>query len=134
MVRVLTSPKPELASPRYGFGFVVGPEPGVVGHSGGFVGVAANVDLFLDDGYTAILLSNDRVPLKPVVRRVRELVLGSAAAGASSQARELVGQVPATFHDKVMLQAGRRRKRMRFARPSGSRISATPKRTARNPS
>ncbi len=81
MVRVLTTPKP--ASPEYGYGFTVDPEGGVVGHSGGFVGTSTNMDLFLEDGYTAIVLSNyGRSGMMSIVNRMRELVSEPAAAPA----------------------------------------------------
>ncbi|MBD0320780.1 MAG: beta-lactamase family protein, partial [Gemmatimonadetes bacterium] len=75
MVRVLTTPKPELSSPEYGYGFTAD-RPGIVGHSGGYVGTSTNVDLFLEDGYTAIMLSNYAQTGMPVVARMRELVRG----------------------------------------------------------
>jgi CubicO group peptidase (beta-lactamase class C family) len=79
MVRVLTTPKP--ASPEYGYGFTVDPEGGVVGHSGGFEGTSTNMDLFLEDGYTAIVLSNyGRSGMMSIVNRMRELVREPAAA------------------------------------------------------
>jgi CubicO group peptidase (beta-lactamase class C family) len=79
MVRVLTTPKS--ASPEYGYGFTVDPEGGVVGHSGGFEGTSTNMDLFLEDGYTAIVLSNyGRSGMMSIVNRMRELVREPAAA------------------------------------------------------
>jgi CubicO group peptidase (beta-lactamase class C family) len=79
MVRVLTTPKP--ASPEYGYGFTVDPEGGVVGHSGGFEGTSTNMDLFLEDGYTAIVLSNySRSGMRSIVNRMRELVTEPAPA------------------------------------------------------
>ena len=75
MVRVLTTPKPELSSPEYGYGFTAD-RPGIAGHSGGYVGTSTNVDLFLEDGYTAIMLSNYGQSGMPVVERMRELVRG----------------------------------------------------------
>jgi CubicO group peptidase (beta-lactamase class C family) len=60
MVRTLTTPKPEIGSPNYGYGFRIRGEPGdrVVGHSGGFSGVSSNLDIYLDSGFVAIVLSN----------------------------------------------------------------------------
>jgi CubicO group peptidase (beta-lactamase class C family) len=72
MVRVLTTPKPEVGSPRYGYGFTV--EGARVGHSGGFPGVSNNVDIFMDSGYTAIVLSNYSRSGMPIVERMRVLV------------------------------------------------------------
>jgi CubicO group peptidase (beta-lactamase class C family) len=74
MVRVLTTPKPEIASPEYGYGFTVNPARGFVGHSGGYSGVSNNVDIFLDNGYTAVVLSNQGRSGRPIVERMRDLV------------------------------------------------------------
>jgi CubicO group peptidase (beta-lactamase class C family) len=78
MVRVLTTPKP--ASPEYGYGFTVDPEHRIVGHSGGFQGTSTNMDIFLEDGYTAIVLSNYGRAGMSIVNRMRELVSEPAAA------------------------------------------------------
>jgi CubicO group peptidase (beta-lactamase class C family) len=78
MVRVLTTPKP--ASPEYGYGFTVDAKRGIVGHSGGFQGTSTNMDLFLEDGYTAIVLSNYGRSGMSIVDRMRELVRGPVAA------------------------------------------------------
>jgi CubicO group peptidase (beta-lactamase class C family) len=70
------SPKPELKSPGYGFGFLVRgtPDDRVVGHSGGFPGISSNLDMFLDSGYTAIVLSNYDGAARPVSSKMRELI------------------------------------------------------------
>ena len=70
------SAKPELSSPEYGFGFGVrgSPDDRIVGHGGGFAGISANLDMFLDSGYTAIVLSNVDRGVQPVVEKIRELV------------------------------------------------------------
>jgi hypothetical protein len=49
-----------------------------VGHSGGFQGTSTNMDLFLEDGYTAIVLSNYGRSGMSIVDRMRELVRGPA--------------------------------------------------------
>jgi len=70
------SSKPELNSPGYGFGFLVRGEPDdrVVGHSGGFAGISANLDMFLDSGYTAIVMSNYDGAARPVSSKMQELI------------------------------------------------------------
>ena len=73
MVRVLTTPKPELSSPEYGYGFTTD-APGRVGHSGGYEGTSNNVDIFLDSGYTAIVLSNYGTSARTISERMRTLV------------------------------------------------------------
>jgi CubicO group peptidase (beta-lactamase class C family) len=76
MVRTLTTPKPEIGSPEYGYGFTVDAQRGIVGHSGGYSGTSNNVDIFLEEGYTAIVLSNRGGAGRPIVARMRELVRG----------------------------------------------------------
>lgn len=80
-VRLLTTPKPLLASPGYGFGFTVDPARGVVGHSGGYRGITANLDIFMGGGYTAVVLSNHGGAGFPIVERIRELVPKPRAEG-----------------------------------------------------
>ena len=74
MVRTLTTPKPEIGSPEYGYGFTVDPRRGIVGHSGGYAGTSNNVNIFLDEGYTAVVLANQGRAGRPIVERMRELV------------------------------------------------------------
>lgn len=73
-VDMLLAPKPELNSPRYGFGFGIDPETRIAGHSGGFMGISSNLDLFLGEGYTAVVLSNYGGASQPVVEKIRRLV------------------------------------------------------------
>lgn len=56
--RLLTTPKPELNSPNYGYGFGINAAAGSFGHSGGFPGISSNLDMFRDSGWTAIVMSN----------------------------------------------------------------------------
>lgn len=60
----------------YGMGFVVAGEPGhrIVGHSGGFPGISANLDIFTDSGFTAVVLSNYDNAARVVSDKFRELV------------------------------------------------------------
>jgi CubicO group peptidase (beta-lactamase class C family) len=69
----LLSAKPHLGSPRYGFGFAADAESGIAGHSGGFLGVGANLDMFLDSGWTGVVLSNYTGGALAVAMRMREL-------------------------------------------------------------
>jgi CubicO group peptidase (beta-lactamase class C family) len=77
-VALLTSPKREFGSDRYGFGFDVSTERRSVGHAGGSLGVSNNVEMFLGSGWTAIVLANCTTPgfevSAPVVEKVRGLV------------------------------------------------------------
>jgi CubicO group peptidase (beta-lactamase class C family) len=67
--------KPELKSPGYGYGFEVEADGRIVGHGGGFVGVQTKLDMYPDGDYTAIVLSNYSGGARPVVYRIRELLL-----------------------------------------------------------
>ena len=73
-VEQLLSPKPELNSPRYGFGFSIDPDRRIAGHTGGYFGIGANLDMFLDQGYTAVILSNYTFAFEPVFWKIRRLV------------------------------------------------------------
>ncbi|HEX2204398.1 MAG TPA: serine hydrolase domain-containing protein [Longimicrobium sp.] len=81
-LRLLTTPKPELRSPRYGYGFEILGEVGAVGHSGGTEGVSTNLDLFMEDGVVAVVLSNLSHGAEPVLMRVRDLVTATRAPAA----------------------------------------------------
>jgi CubicO group peptidase (beta-lactamase class C family) len=70
------SAKPEQNSPNYGFGFSIRGTEGnrIVGHGGGFPGINSNLDMFLDSGYTAIVMSNYSSGATPIADKMRELV------------------------------------------------------------
>ncbi|HEX8243066.1 MAG TPA: serine hydrolase domain-containing protein, partial [Longimicrobium sp.] len=58
-VRTLTTPKPELQSARYGYGFGLTEQPlRIIGHNGGKPGVFAQLDIYPQAGYTTVLLMN----------------------------------------------------------------------------
>jgi CubicO group peptidase (beta-lactamase class C family) len=76
------SAKPGLGSPGYGYGFEVEEGGRVVGHGGSFVGAQTKLDLFPTGDYTAVVLSNLSQAARPVVAKVRSLVL---ANGSGSQ-------------------------------------------------
>ncbi len=71
---LLTTPKPDVNSPNYGYGFGVDPETGIVGHSGGFPGISSNLDIFKGTGYVAVVMSNYGGASQPVVEKIRTLV------------------------------------------------------------
>src|SRR5215216_2343405 len=71
---LLTTPKPDVHSAEYGYGFSVDSETRVVGHSGGFPGISSNLDIFKGTGYVAVVLSNYGGASQPVVERIRALV------------------------------------------------------------
>ncbi len=73
-VKLLTSPKPELSSPGYGYGFIIEDNGAIAGHGGGFEGISSNLDMFLENGYTAVVMSNYGGASFPVFRKIRELI------------------------------------------------------------
>jgi len=72
---LLLSPKPELNSPDYGYGFSIDSARAIVGHGGGFPGISSNLDLFRRTGHVAVVLSNYGWASFPVVARMQALVL-----------------------------------------------------------
>jgi CubicO group peptidase (beta-lactamase class C family) len=77
--RQMTTPKPELASPNYGYGFQVGAGGRIAGHSGGFPGINSQLDIYLDDVYTVVVMSNYSGGAQPVMDKTRELLLAGRA-------------------------------------------------------
>lgn len=74
MVETMTTAKPELGSPYYGYGFSVHPKRALFGHSGGLVGASANLDMTVaPDGWTIIVLANDLSMRAPVIK-ARQLI------------------------------------------------------------
>jgi CubicO group peptidase (beta-lactamase class C family) len=81
----MTTPKPAVNSPRYGYGFQLNPQLGIVGHSGGFPGISSNLDIFKGTGYVAVVMANYGDAGQPVVDKVRALVRARTGAGAGVQ-------------------------------------------------
>jgi len=73
-VDILTSPKPELSSPQYGYGFGVGVQEGVFGHNGGFPGINSDLTIYREGGWTIAVMSNYSMAAQPVVERAKELI------------------------------------------------------------
>ena len=71
----LWSAKPELNSPDYGFGFGVGRDVlgRSAGHTGGFIGIASGLDIYIDTGWTVVVLSNVDGGMSPVAQKLREV-------------------------------------------------------------
>jgi CubicO group peptidase (beta-lactamase class C family) len=92
-VRLITTPKPEVGSQRYGYGFGVIERPlHIVGHNGGKPGVFAQLDIYPEAGYTTVLLMNqgDGEPqgefvelLRNAVRAMEGVAPPPSASGAS---------------------------------------------------
>lgn len=74
MAGILTSAKPELNSPDYGYGFGVHPERALYGHSGGLLGVSANLDIVeKPEGWVIVVLANDLGMRAPTLK-ARQLI------------------------------------------------------------
>ncbi len=58
----------------YGFGIRQGSAGKVVGHGGGFTGINANLDMFLDSGYISAVMSNYDGAGSPVDMKIAELL------------------------------------------------------------
>lgn len=74
MFKTLASPKPELNSPDYGYGFAVNAARGVVGHSGGFPGINSNLDIYTESGWTAIVMSNYSRGAGPFIQKMNSMI------------------------------------------------------------
>ena len=73
--KLLTSPKPELNSPNYGYGFFAGGTS--TGHSGGFIGINSNLSMYLGSGWTAIVMSNYSRGAGPVQTKMERMIEAS---------------------------------------------------------
>ena len=73
---LVLSAKPEANSPDYGYGFTVRGAAGnrVVGHGGGFPGINSNLEVYLDTGYTTVVMSNYDNGARIVNGKLRELL------------------------------------------------------------
>lgn len=71
--KLLMSPKPELASPNYGYGFLVYTNRSAAGHPGDFNGVSTSLEIY-DSGYTVIILSNYDSTRQMLMMKAQELV------------------------------------------------------------
>ena len=66
----------ERPSYRYAYGFITrhaGKER-IAGHTGGFPGVDAQFDMYLDSGYTVIILANYELVGEPLVIRLQQIL------------------------------------------------------------
>jgi CubicO group peptidase (beta-lactamase class C family) len=73
-VKTLTTPKPELNSPGYGYGFGIAANPDTFGHSGGFPGISSELVMFANSDFTAVVLSNYGFGSQNVTGKIRGLV------------------------------------------------------------
>jgi CubicO group peptidase (beta-lactamase class C family) len=79
-VNLLLSAKPELHCPRYGYGFAIDEAQQIAGHGGGFIGINANLDMFLGTGWTAVVMSNYSRGATIPQQVMRELVHAASTA------------------------------------------------------
>ncbi len=75
-LELLTTAKPDLKSPRYGYGFTIDEKNGerIVGHSGGFTGIRSVLTIFLKSGYTFAIMSNYSSGMTPVKEKLDALL------------------------------------------------------------
>ena len=68
--------KPQINSPRYGYGFSVGgtDDNRIIGHSGSYIGASAYFRVFLDKGYTVVVLANQSFASEPVSAKIGQLI------------------------------------------------------------
>jgi CubicO group peptidase (beta-lactamase class C family) len=85
MVKMLTSPKPELNSPNYGYGFIVNAAAGTTGHNGGFTGIHSDLSMYLDSGWTAIVMSNYSMAAAPVIQKMNSLIKQSSSKAGTDK-------------------------------------------------
>lgn len=76
--KIVTSPKPDLKSPDYGYGFQYDSKRDVAGHGGGFLGINSNLDMYLGSGWSAIVMSNYSRGASPVQTKMQELIAAAA--------------------------------------------------------
>lgn len=74
MTKVLITGKSELNSPEYGYGFEIRHKGKIVGHGGGFLGITTSMDIFLDSGFTSIILSNYSGIGRVLEGKIREVI------------------------------------------------------------
>lgn len=75
-VNELWTARPDLRSEEYGLGFTVeqGPWGKRVGHSGGFTGISSILDMYLDTGWTVVVMSNHGGGSASVARKAASLI------------------------------------------------------------
>jgi CubicO group peptidase (beta-lactamase class C family) len=71
---LMRTPKPELSSPNYGYGFVLFEGADVWGHGGDFPGIDFDWNGYGDSGYTLVILANYDGVNDPIKRKVTRMV------------------------------------------------------------
>jgi CubicO group peptidase (beta-lactamase class C family) len=80
-VKMLTTAKPDLNSPNYGYGFQISSGGKGFGHSGGFPGINSNLEMFPETGWTLIVMSNYSRGGQPVIQKMQSLIENASANG-----------------------------------------------------
>jgi CubicO group peptidase (beta-lactamase class C family) len=93
-LRLLRTPKPELGSPAYGYGFLLWIAPGWWGHGGDFPGIDADWHMQAEGDWTMVVLANQDAVNPPVVRKILRL-LATAPPAASPTAAEIIAAMHA---------------------------------------
>jgi CubicO group peptidase (beta-lactamase class C family) len=77
-LKIVTTGKVEAGGPmgKYAYGFSDKMSGGkrIIGHNGGFPGIAANFEMYPETGYTCVILMNGDRMMMPVVMKLRELL------------------------------------------------------------
>ncbi len=73
-VKTMTTAKPELNSPDYGYGFIIDTNPETFGHSGGFLGISSELIMFANSDCTAVVLSNYGSGSQLVTEKIRRFI------------------------------------------------------------
>lgn len=72
----MTTPKPALSSPEYGYAFETPDGGAVYGHGGGFPGISAHLDIYRDPaGWVVVILANQGEAVYPVLFKARGKLL-----------------------------------------------------------
>lgn len=77
----MRSPKPELASPRYGYGFVLFEGPDIWGHGGDFPGIDFDWNNYGNGEYTLIVMANYDGVNDPIKRKVTRMMRAAGVVG-----------------------------------------------------
>lgn len=84
-VKLLLSAKPDLKSPDYGYGFQIDNANQIVGHSGGFPGINSNLDMYLNNGFTVVIMSNYGRGAELIDDQIQQLILSGQPSQVSNR-------------------------------------------------
>lgn len=84
-VKLLLSAKPDLKSPDYGYGFQIDNANQIAGHSGGFPGINSNLNMYLNNGFTAAVMSNYGRGGELIDDKIQQLILSGQPAQVSNR-------------------------------------------------